>query len=192
MDGLSVTMNGRDTARRAVDNLSVMFFPSHPTDRRRLARGFTLVELMIAVLIMGVLVAIAYPSFMDSVRKSRRADAFSALTAIQQAQERWRGSHPSFNGNLDGAPPAGLGLALSTSSGYYSLAVIDPPTPTTYTVTATATSGRSQAQDGNCKVLGVQVGGTEPNKTTRLSFGSGATVIDWTLADPDIGRCWAR
>jgi type IV pilus assembly protein PilE len=39
------------------------------------AKGFTLIELMIVVAVVGILAAIAYPSYQDSVRKSRRADA---------------------------------------------------------------------------------------------------------------------
>lgn len=53
------------------------------------AAGFTLMELMIVVAIVGILAAIAYPSYMDSVRKSRRADAKAALSNAVQALERY-------------------------------------------------------------------------------------------------------
>ena len=55
--------------------------------------GFTIVELTIALVVVGVLASIALPSFMDAIRKSRRSDAFAALSAVQQAQERWRGNN---------------------------------------------------------------------------------------------------
>ena len=63
----------------------------------RSPRGFTLVELMITMLIIGILAAIAIPAYNDSVRKSRRSDAMTALAAVQQAQERWRGSNASYS-----------------------------------------------------------------------------------------------
>jgi type IV pilus assembly protein PilE len=49
--------------------------------------GFTLIELMITVAIVAILAAVAYPSFMEQVRKSRRSDAITALNAVAQAQE---------------------------------------------------------------------------------------------------------
>jgi len=54
----------------------------------RTAKGFTLIELMIVVAVVGILAAIAYPSYQDSIRKSRRADAKSALLELTQFMER--------------------------------------------------------------------------------------------------------
>lgn len=51
--------------------------------------GFTLIELMIVVMVIGVLAAIAYPSYMDHVRKGWRSEARAALMAEMQQQERY-------------------------------------------------------------------------------------------------------
>ncbi len=122
----------------------------------RHANGFTLIELMITVAIVGILGAIAYPSFVEYIRKSRRAEGIAALSQIQQAQERWRGQSPTYAANavLSTAWPGGLGITTPTASGDYALA-ISGETATGYTATATAT-GR-QAADGTCTALSVQL-----------------------------------
>lgn len=160
--------------------------------RPRRAQGFTIVELMIAVAIVAVLASIAYPAYQDSVRKGRRAEALTALSALQQAQERWRSNNASYtttlaNGAAANAAPTGLGVPATTPSGYYTLSVDSTTVSSTvYIATATAVTGTSQASDGNCKVLGVQM------SSGTLKYGSGASSISWTNANPDAGRCWAR
>jgi type IV pilus assembly protein PilE len=153
-------------------------------------RGFTLVELMIAVVVVALLASIALPSFMDSIRKSRRSDAFNAIAQVQQMQERWRGIRDAYAADAvltepwapaDPANAPGLGVPRLTANGYYSLALSDTGA-TAYTVTATAEAGTSQAADGDCKVLAARV--TDGN----LSYGSGAAAA----AFPDANRCWAR
>ena len=137
-----------------------------PPGPRQRSRGFTLIELMIAVTVIGILSAIAAPSFMDPVRKARRLDAVVALFEIQQAQERWRAQSPCYAARLaatatDGpatACSADSGLALATSSrgGHYALAISDP-SPSGYTLTATAAPNSSQSGDGACATLTVTV-----------------------------------
>jgi type IV pilus assembly protein PilE len=153
-------------------------------------RGFTLIEMMITVVIVAILAAVALPSFLDSVRKSRRADAFSAITTVQQAQERWRGNTALYATDAEltlgaSAVPPGLGIARTTSSGYYTLALSETSS-TGHAVVAEAVAGKSQDQDGACRVLGARVRGG------NVTYGAGAAGIDFNAANPDPNRCWAR
>jgi type IV pilus assembly protein PilE len=122
--------------------------------------GFTLIELMIVVAVVGILAAIAYPSYMDSVRKSRRSDAINDLSAIALAQEKWRANRTTY-GTLTDV----WGGVTTTSGGYYTLA-IPTNTGTAFTVTATAVSGTSQASDTGCTVFTINESGPLTNPAT--------------------------
>lgn len=114
----------------------------------RFSSGFTLVELMIAVVVAGVLLAVALPSFMDSVRKGRRTEAYTALSALQQAQERHRSGNPNYVSSL-----TTLGLNATTATGRYAISIISA-SATGYEIAADGT-GSNQAGDGNCARLGI-------------------------------------
>ncbi len=141
-------------------------------------RGFTLIELLIALVVLAVLAAVALPTFNDAIRKSRRSEAFAAIAAVQQAQERWRSNNSAYAGTV-----AALGLPGSSSGGYYGISV-DSATGTGYNVVATAAVGTSQAQDGDCVRLRVRsVGG-------NLVYGSAPASGSF---DESAGnRCWSR
>jgi type IV pilus assembly protein PilE len=124
---------------------------------RHAVAGFTLIELLIAMVIAGVLAMIAVPAYQDSVRKSRRSEAFSALSTLQQAQERWRSSNPEYTATL-----SDLGASSPTPSGYYDITLAAPTAAssalrTGYIATATAVSGTSQASDTACAKLAVRM-----------------------------------
>jgi type IV pilus assembly protein PilE len=131
--------------------------------------GFTLIELMIAVAIAGVLAAIAIPSYQDSVKKSRRVDAQSALLAFANAMERVYTESNSYcdaggAGGADscgdsaindsGSPNTAVFPSKSPVDGgtkYYNLTLT--ATSSTYTLRATpittASSSNSTAQNGD-------------------------------------------
>ncbi len=148
--------------------------------------GMTLIELMITVVIMGVLLAVAFPSYMDSVRKGRRAEGIAALTALQQAQERYRANSPVY-GNLDTPADAATlpnAASFATSANQRYTLAVSGNAASGYTLTATAAG--AQASDTACRVMGVRVAGG------NLRYGSATTSIDWGAVEADAGRCWAK
>lgn len=101
----------------------------------RRSKGFTLIELMIVVAIVGILAAIALPLYNEQIRKGRRADAMRAVGGLQLQLERWRAENPSY------APctptPCGSGVyPTAPTSTFYTIAITGPGT-SAYTITAT-------------------------------------------------------
>jgi type IV pilus assembly protein PilE len=180
MNGAPVTTSGLSAAHQARQNLRMAL--SHSA--RSAQTGFTLVELMLVVVITGVLAVIAYPSYKDVIRKSRRSEAFTAIAVVQQAQERFRANNTTY-GNL--AVPADANtlpnVANESSNRRYVLTVTDNG-PTGYVVLAKASG--DQAQDTACAVLGARL------DVGALRYGSGATAVDWSISEPDTGRCWSK
>ncbi|MBK9362613.1 MAG: prepilin-type N-terminal cleavage/methylation domain-containing protein [Rubrivivax sp.] len=149
----------------------------------RPSRGFTLIELMIAMVVIAILAAVAFPSFMDSIRKGRRSEAFSALSSIQQAQERWRANNAAYASNLSASAPTGLNIPATTAGGYYTLSLANV-TATGYQAVATPVAGKSQVKDGTCAKLGVQMNGGTVTYAANTSAGA--------LAYANTSACWSR
>ena len=114
--------------------------------------GFTLLELMIAVTIIGILAAIAYPSYTEYVIRSKRADAKAALLKVQLAEEKWRANHTSYTSELGNT---GLKLGTASPGGYYTIA-ISVADASNYTATAVPTF-----TDAKCGTLGINQTGTK-------------------------------
>ncbi|MGF1528969.1 MAG: type IV pilin protein [Candidatus Competibacterales bacterium] len=119
--------------------------------RSRRQRGFTLVEMMIVVLVVAILAAVAYPSYYQSVVKSRRAMAKNGLQTVVN----WLENKYTINGTyLNPATAAafdltaaGLDKAGDGNTDYYNIAYSAGPTATTYTLSATPIGTTTQADD---------------------------------------------
>lgn len=127
------------------------------------SNGFTLIELMIVVAVIGLLAAIAIPSYQDSVRKGRRAEGRAALTELLQQQERYMtqmNSYLAFTNSAGTTTPVSAATTFKVFSGdslakaaYLLSADACPSAVITECVRLTATPVVADAEAGNLQIL---------------------------------------
>ena len=151
---------------------STLLAVAHPHARR--SRGFTLIEVMIATAITGVLSSVAYPSFMGTVHKVRRTDAMVTMLQVQAAEERWRAGNPSYGSLTDIRQPA------TTASNHYALE-LRAANENGYEVVASARG--AQSRDRDCAVMKMSVSGL------NATYASGPDANLGNGTDTN-RRCW--
>lgn len=136
---------------------------------RAVISGFTLIELLIVVAVIGILAAIAYPSYQDSGRKSWRANAAACLSELAQGMERRYTTSSSYVGT---ALPASGCTTEGDMESHYDFSFATTATANAFTLQAVPESGSSQDSD-SCGTLTIDQLGQK---------GSGGSVSD----------CWRR
>jgi type IV pilus assembly protein PilE len=118
-------------------------------------KGFSLMELMIVVIIIGVLLSISLPAYQGYVQRSHRTDAHSSLLDIAARQERHVAQFNRYADVITASDLTGLNLGSANSKdGYYTLAAAacaGGAIANCYLITATAAG--SQANDAGCTAI---------------------------------------
>lgn len=146
----------------------------------RIPRGFTLIELMIVVAIVGILAGIAYPSYMDHVRKGNRAKAQAFLMDVAQRQQNHLLVHRQYAEILSdlgltvGAEGGAMGADLATLAAAYDLNGIDlgvvKEPPPSFNMRLNPQPDSLQASDGSLCLA---------NTGARARYCGGANQTPW-------------
>jgi len=115
-------------------------------------RGFTLLEILTALVVVAVLAAIAIPSWRNHQLRVQRADAIAALIVVQEQQDAYFGRNARYaDGALLTAPkPAGLGLSGKSPQGFFEIELSSGADGLGYLVTARAATDKGQTHDTRC------------------------------------------
>jgi len=135
-------------------------FKAAPASARASA-GFTLIELMITVAIIGILAAVAYPSYTSYIRKGKRATAQSALMDLASKEQTYlldRRAYSTVQGDISFTMPAEI-------QGAYTFSISCTPVDCTGSFTATATPIGGQAVSGEQSLTVNAAGAKTPANT---------------------------
>ncbi len=141
-------------------------------------KGFTLLELITVMAIIGILLSLSYTSYMSQVRKSRRAEAAIALQSLAQGEERFFARYRTYTSVVVGADACGgaaCGLGQSsnaTENGYYQL--VANGNATSYSLSATARE--VQLDDSDCRTFRIDNVGS---KSSTSAAGEDTTDTCW-------------
>jgi type IV pilus assembly protein PilA len=107
-------------------------FLQHILGKKKENEGFTLIELLVVIIIIGILSAIALPSFLNQAAKAKQSEAKTYVGSVNRAQQSYRIENPSFAANI-----AGLQIGINTTTEHYNYAISTPAAQNTTNIIAT-------------------------------------------------------
>jgi len=135
---------------------------------KRVNMGFTLIEVMIAAVIVVILASVAYPSYIAFLAKAARSEAQTELVRIANLQEQYFNDHRTYTTNLSNLV-GGAAATFTTENGFYTIAAAAvTDIKVDYKLTATA-AGVQATRDSKCATLTL----------TNLGEKSGASSDCW-------------
>jgi type IV pilus assembly protein PilE len=137
------------------------------------SRGVTLLELLIALAVIGVIAAFAVPAYQRHLMRVHRTEATIALYAVATAQERFHLRHGSYSAELSAQPPAGLGMNARSDGGRYVLSISLAADGQSFIATATPSRDGSQASDAECQAFSLD------HRGRRAISGAGESAACW-------------
>jgi len=143
-----------------------------PSDMRASrSRGFTLIELMIALAVVAILASIALPAYQGQVRKSRRTEAKNALLDLAGREERLYATTNAYGATDSSLGYGTAGVAsFNVGTNYYNVVIsnVTAGPPATFTLTANAIG--TQVNDTTCLFFSVDQTGTQTATTPNTCW----------------------
>jgi type IV pilus assembly protein PilE len=148
-------------------------------------RGFTLIEIMIALAILGILVAIAYPAYTNQITRSNRATAKTALLELSQLQESYKADSNRYATSLEELSAANIGYtvvsdailvpkeAKTTGKAVYTVALTSDGRTFSFTATPINIQSTREKDWGLCLTMSISSIGV------KSSTGTGTTNDCW-------------
>ncbi len=113
----------------------------HVLNKKDSEKGFTLIELLVVIIIIGILAAIALPSFLNQSNKAKQGEAKTYVSSINKGQQAYFTQKGSFVTDQDDFNNLGLGIPTTTDNYLYTVVgTTDTSTTTNNRAYATATA----------------------------------------------------